>query len=577
VNALGTVQLLDEFACLRLTASPNVLQIYEIFQDSRHYFLVNEPYYGGDMQSLRRRAKRDGVNMDEAWWKNIFRQALEALDHLHGHAMIHCDVKEPNFMLKTKDYHRPCVVLIDFGIARSFADPSSEIRGTPGYIPPESFDTGKWYPQGDMFCLGVCMVQMMADKLAPVGNRTPFSKGGIFLEGAPQIPDIQRATKTRQPPFHLMRPQVPGLIKLVQAMLEKKLLKRPRAGQVLLDPYMAQTGGGLGARGSSRASSLPSRTPSAPASEAQRRSSVEGIGKRVEVWSNSKGSWVAATITDVSAVDQTIEETVASDRTTRHKLQLSAGAVKVSLDGSKDAIKWIQPAEFAAHLREPKSSMPASGINVQVERLLPDQLPRRCSDAEISLRNQNEVRQPLERRLFDAEQLGVHRELVLPPKPNTSWTGGTRVEVWSNSKNAWMAGTITEVVLADRTVKEVLGNGAVQELEIPAGALRVSIDGSQARKWLMPSEVESQLRQRRESQSATVPSSAPSRVPATPEFEKPRLLPESGEALEETDVDPTAACVPVATSIFEQSPNGLVMQPLSRTRVTSELPEVVEE
>jgi len=165
----------------------------------------------------------------------------------------------------------------------------------------------------------------------------------------------------------------------------------------------------------------------------------------------------------------------------------------------------------------------------------------------------------------------------LPPKPNTSWTGGTRVEVWSNSKNAWMAGTITEVVLADRTVKEVLGNGAVQELEIPAGALRVSIDGSQARKWLMPSEVESQLRQRRESQSATVPSSAPSRVPATPEFEKPRLLPESGEALEETDVDPTAACVPVATSIFEQSPNGLVMQPLSRTRVTSELPEVVEE
>ena len=70
-------------------------------------------------------------------------QGLNALFHLHGHAMMHCDIKEPNMMIKSSDFKQPHICLIDFGIARAMADDSTETCGTPGYIPPETWSTGR--------------------------------------------------------------------------------------------------------------------------------------------------------------------------------------------------------------------------------------------------------------------------------------------------------------------------------------------------------------------------------------------------------------------------------------------------
>merc|ERR1719414_1800257 len=113
---------------------------------------------------------------------------------------MHCDIKEPNLMIKAADFREPHIVLIDFGIARAMADNVSQTCGTPGYIPPETWDTGKWFPKGDIFSLGVVIVQLMANKLPPLGARTPWTKGGIFLEGCATFPEIQHATKTRHLP-----------------------------------------------------------------------------------------------------------------------------------------------------------------------------------------------------------------------------------------------------------------------------------------------------------------------------------------------------------------------------------------
>lgn len=40
------------------------------------------------------------------------------------------------------------VVLIDFGLAEGFASTSSGCSGTAGYIPPETWETERWYPKG---------------------------------------------------------------------------------------------------------------------------------------------------------------------------------------------------------------------------------------------------------------------------------------------------------------------------------------------------------------------------------------------------------------------------------------------
>ena len=46
------------------------------------------------------------------------------------------------------DCEEPRLVLIDFGLAEGFLSTSSGCSGTAGYIPPETWETERWYPKG---------------------------------------------------------------------------------------------------------------------------------------------------------------------------------------------------------------------------------------------------------------------------------------------------------------------------------------------------------------------------------------------------------------------------------------------
>ena len=58
----------------------------EVFQDSEFFYLVNEPYFGGDLTKIAKRAHDQGLCMSESWWRLIFQQCLEGLGYLHAQA-----------------------------------------------------------------------------------------------------------------------------------------------------------------------------------------------------------------------------------------------------------------------------------------------------------------------------------------------------------------------------------------------------------------------------------------------------------------------------------------------------------
>merc|ERR1719379_439601 len=93
------MELIDEFALMKSLSSPYVARTYEVFQDRSFYYLVNEPYFGGDLSKLGKRAIDDGVSMGEDWWRGIFRQCVDGVAYLHSKAIMHCDIKEPNIMI----------------------------------------------------------------------------------------------------------------------------------------------------------------------------------------------------------------------------------------------------------------------------------------------------------------------------------------------------------------------------------------------------------------------------------------------------------------------------------------------
>mmetsp|Transcript_69646 Transcript_69646/g.193845 ORF Transcript_69646/g.193845 Transcript_69646/m.193845 type:complete len:230 (+) Transcript_69646:2-691(+) len=172
---------------------------------------------------------------------------------------MHCDIKEPNLMLKTPSFEQPEVVVIDFGVARAMTASDATICGTPGYIPPETWERGKWFPRGDVFSMGVCIVQLMTNKLPPVGPRTPWTEGGIFVEGALTNKEIAAATRQRQPPFHLMPLEFKGLIRVAKDTLQKEMHVRPTPVKVLSDAWFQTDGAGYNATVHKQTSSPRSR------------------------------------------------------------------------------------------------------------------------------------------------------------------------------------------------------------------------------------------------------------------------------------------------------------------------------
>jgi serine/threonine protein kinase len=109
--------------------------------------------------------------------------AALGLDYLHGHGIVHGDVKPAN-ILRVGDVAK----LADFSLAVNQSEPQEKLpAGTPGYMAPEVWQ-GERGPAGDLFALAVTYAELRLGK--PL---FPGSSPGAILEatlGGPP-PDLE--------------------------------------------------------------------------------------------------------------------------------------------------------------------------------------------------------------------------------------------------------------------------------------------------------------------------------------------------------------------------------------------------
>merc|ERR1711865_1278004 len=129
-------------------------------------------------------------------------------------------------------------VIIDLGLSQAMSTTSEGPCGTPGYIPPETWAGGKWFPRGDMFSFGVVCIQVLTDKIPD--EKT--GAAGIFSEGCQTMDDVIAVTTQRQPPWHLLQVRNPACQQFLSACVEKRLQQRPRAPQALQMPFFTNVG-----------------------------------------------------------------------------------------------------------------------------------------------------------------------------------------------------------------------------------------------------------------------------------------------------------------------------------------------
>jgi len=75
----------QEFELLTELKHPKIARVFEIFQDWENVYIVQEPYFGGDLTTAVTKAHTAGVRVDERWLAGVSHQVLSGVEFLHHH------------------------------------------------------------------------------------------------------------------------------------------------------------------------------------------------------------------------------------------------------------------------------------------------------------------------------------------------------------------------------------------------------------------------------------------------------------------------------------------------------------
>ncbi|RCH77764.1 hypothetical protein CU098_004956, partial [Rhizopus stolonifer] len=121
-----------ELAVLQLLHHPNLVDLYQVLQDSSYVYFVMEYLEGGEL--FHYLAKRGRLDESEA--RLLFIQLITALNWCHAHHISHRDLKPENILL---DKENKKLKIADFGMAalQPYNTLLKTSCGSPHYASPE--------------------------------------------------------------------------------------------------------------------------------------------------------------------------------------------------------------------------------------------------------------------------------------------------------------------------------------------------------------------------------------------------------------------------------------------------------
>ncbi|WP_052517510.1 serine/threonine-protein kinase [Archangium violaceum] len=177
----SAVQMFIEEARLSaLLQHMNIAQIFDFGEQRGEYFIAMEFIHGRDLYDLMKRVSARGQGIPVHLACYIAMEVLKGLDYAHRARsaageplhLVHRDVNPTNIIISFEGE----VKLLDFGVAlvgSSGGDIATNVRGKPGYIPPEQLARKKPDGRGDIFALGITLYEMLS-------RRHAFKPGAVM-------------------------------------------------------------------------------------------------------------------------------------------------------------------------------------------------------------------------------------------------------------------------------------------------------------------------------------------------------------------------------------------------------------
>jgi len=191
---------------------PHVARLVDVYQSSEKLSLVMECMQGGELfdRVIARKKYNEKDAADAAY------QMLLSLNYIHGHGIVHRDIKLENFLYESKDTDH--LKLIDFGFSKILTDPSIKMKmscGTLSYVAPEVLRKD-YTNKCDMWSLGVVVFIIVAGYMPFSGDdkkqmgaiqRGAFTVKDSFKNSPPRANDFIRKLITVDPAQRLSAEQ----------------------------------------------------------------------------------------------------------------------------------------------------------------------------------------------------------------------------------------------------------------------------------------------------------------------------------------------------------------------------------
>ena len=136
---------------------PNIIKLYEYYEDEKKIYLIMELCTGGELFDKIIKNTENGKPFTEQQVAHIFKQMMSAVNYCHKNGIVHRDLKPENLLYFDQSEDSP-IKVIDFGMSQRFDHEKfmTEKVGTAYYVSPEVIK-GKYDEKCDIWSAGVIL------------------------------------------------------------------------------------------------------------------------------------------------------------------------------------------------------------------------------------------------------------------------------------------------------------------------------------------------------------------------------------------------------------------------------------
>lgn len=178
--------ILDEIHVLSTLSHPNIMQIFEVFEDTTNYYIVSERCKGGELFDVI----SEKGNFTEKDAATVMKQLLSGVCYSHQNHIVHRDLKPENILMDNKS-NDLSIKIIDWGCAQTIKKDEKlhSADGTAYYVAPEVL-RGDYDEKCDVWSCGVIMYILLCG-YPPFNGDNDDEIYEAVLQGEFEFPDAE--------------------------------------------------------------------------------------------------------------------------------------------------------------------------------------------------------------------------------------------------------------------------------------------------------------------------------------------------------------------------------------------------